>query len=98
MSKEADLSLVMETPPPGVFTYTDSKDYTTTESIDLLNGWLLTKGFTLVRRERMLMCLDLKGGLPEGTIPRGTVEVRQRRAHLQAPMVSRRRRAWLGKG
>ena len=74
ISKEADLSLVMDTPPPGVFTYSDSKDYTTTESIDLLNGWLLTKGFTLVRRERMLMCLDLKGGLPEGAIPRVTLE------------------------
>ena len=74
ISKEADLSLVMETPPPGTFNYSDSRDYTTTESIDLLNGWLLTKGFTLVRRERMLMCLDLKGGLPEGTIPRVSPE------------------------
>lgn len=70
VSREADLSLVMETAPPGVFSYSDSKDYTTTAAIDLLNGWLLTKGFTLVRRERMLMCLDLKAGLPEGTIPR----------------------------
>jgi type II secretory pathway component GspD/PulD (secretin) len=73
ISKEADLSLVMETPPPGTFTYADSKDYSTIEAIDLLNGWLLTKGFTLVRRERMLMCLNLKGGLPEGTIPRITL-------------------------
>ncbi len=70
IAKEADLSLVMETPPPGVFNYSDSKDYSTIESIDLLNGWLLTKGFTLVRRERMLMCLDLKTGLPEGAIPK----------------------------
>ena len=70
IAKEADLSLVMETPPPGTFNYSDSRDYTTTESIDLLNGWLLTKGFALVRRERMLMVLDLKAGLPEGTIPR----------------------------
>ncbi len=70
VSREADLSLVMETPPPGVFSYSDSKEYTTTAAIDLLNGWLLTKGFTLVRRERMLMCLDLKAGLPEGAIPR----------------------------
>jgi hypothetical protein len=37
IAKESDLSLVMETPPPGVFNYSDSKDYTTTESIDLLN-------------------------------------------------------------
>jgi len=74
VAKEADLSLVMETPPPGVFNYSDSKDYSTTESIDLINGWLLTKGFTLVRRERMLMCLDLKPGLPEGAIPKVTAE------------------------
>ena len=74
ISKEADLSLVMDTPPPGTFHYSDSKDYSTTDAIDLLNGWLLTKGFTLVRRERMLMCLDLKGGLPEGAIPRVTLE------------------------
>jgi len=70
VAREADLSLVMETPPPGVFSYSDSKNYSTTAAIDLLNGWLLTKGFTLVRRERMLMCLDLKSGLPEGAIPR----------------------------
>ena len=70
VAREADLSLVMETPPPGVFSYSDSKDYSTTAAVDLLNGWLLTKGFTLVRRERMLMCLDLKSGLPEGAIPR----------------------------
>ncbi len=74
IAKEADLSLVMEVPPPGMFNYSDSKDYTTVESIDLLNGWLLTKGFTLVRRERMLMCMDLKGGLPEGAVPRITPE------------------------
>ncbi|MEY2726207.1 MAG: hypothetical protein RLZZ458_2074, partial [Planctomycetota bacterium] len=30
VAREADLSLVMETPPPGVFSYSDSKDYTTT--------------------------------------------------------------------
>ncbi len=71
---EADLSLVMETAPPGTFNYKDSKEYTPTEAIDLINGWLLTKGFTLVRRERLLMCLDLKGGLPEGAIPQITPE------------------------
>ncbi|MEZ6043008.1 MAG: secretin N-terminal domain-containing protein [Planctomycetaceae bacterium] len=74
MASEAGLSLVMDEPPPGTFNYTDSKDYSPTEAIDLLNGWLLTKGFTLVRRERLLMCLNLKGGLPDGAIPRVTEE------------------------
>ena len=83
IAKEADLSLVMETPPPGTFNYSDSRDYTTTESIDLLNGWLLTKGFALVRRERMLMVLDLKAGLPEGTIPRISPEELETRGRYE---------------
>lgn len=74
MANEAGLSLVMEDPPPGTFNYSDSKEYTPTEAVDLLNGWLMTKGFTLVRRDRLLMCLNLKGGLPDGAIPRVTVD------------------------
>ena len=46
---EAGLSLVMDEAPPGTFNYSDSKEYTPTEAIDLLNGWLLTKG-----RERLV--------------------------------------------
>lgn len=74
MADEAGLSLVMDDVPEGAFNYSDSKEYTPTEAIDLLNGWLLTKGFTLVRRERLLMCLNLKEGLPEGAIPRIPLE------------------------
>jgi len=74
LANEAGLSLVMDEAPPGVFNYTDTKAYTPTEAIDLLNGWLLTKGYTLVRRERLLMCLNLKGGLPDNAIPRITID------------------------
>ncbi|MEQ9408397.1 MAG: secretin N-terminal domain-containing protein [Fuerstiella sp.] len=74
LAGEAGLSLVMDEAPPGVFNYTDVKAYTPTEAIDLLNGWLLTKGYTLVRRERLLMCLNLKAGLPDNAIPRITIE------------------------
>ena len=83
IAREADLSLVMEVPPPGTFSYSDSKDYSTAESIDLINGWLLTKGFTLVRRERMLMCLDLKAGLPEGAVPRITADELDTRSRFE---------------
>lgn len=74
VADEAGLSLVMDEAPPGTFNYSDSKEYTPTEAIDLLNGWLLTKGYTLVRRERLVMCLNLKDGLPDGAIPRITLE------------------------
>ncbi|HID22861.1 MAG TPA: hypothetical protein EYP14_10745, partial [Planctomycetaceae bacterium] len=51
-AQQADLSLVMDAPPPGTFNYSDTRAYTPTEAIDLLNSVLLPKGFTLIRRER----------------------------------------------
>lgn len=66
---QADLSLVMEFPPPGTFNYRDSHRYTPAEAIDLLNGVLLTKGFTLVRRNRMLMVINLEDGIPPELVP-----------------------------
>ncbi len=83
VADEAGLSLVMDEAPPGTFNYSDSKEYTPTEAIDLLNGWLLTKGYTLVRRERLVMCLNLKGGLPDGAIPRITLEDLETRGRFE---------------
>lgn len=70
LANEADLSLVMDAPPPATFNYTDGKTYTPTEAIDLLNGVLLTKDFTLIRRGRMLIVVDMKEGIPQDLIPR----------------------------
>jgi type II secretory pathway component GspD/PulD (secretin) len=52
---QAGLSLMMDTPPPGVFNYTDPKRYTPEKAIDLLNSVLLMKGMILIRNEQMLM-------------------------------------------
>ncbi len=77
MSREADLSLVMETPPP-------EHSHIRTEGLHNNRGnrfaeWLAAdQGFTLIRRERMLMCLSLKDGLPDGAIPRVTPRSSQR--------------------
>ena len=61
---ESDLSLIMDSPPSGTFNYTDNRSYTPAEAIDLLNGVLLTKGYTLIRRDRMLMLINLEDGIP----------------------------------
>jgi len=74
VAEEADLSLVMDAPPAGSFNYSDSKQYTPTQAIDVLNGWLLTKRYALIRRDRLLMCIDLTEGLPEGVVPRVALE------------------------
>ena len=73
-AKQADLSLVLDAPPPGTFNYSDSKSYTVVEALDLLNGVLSTKGYTLIRRGRMLLVVDVQDGIPEGLIPRIPLE------------------------
>jgi len=67
-AEQSDLSLVMDSPPPGTFNYTDGKPYTPAEAIDLLNSILLTKGYTLVRREKMLIVVNLEDGIPPNLV------------------------------
>jgi type II secretory pathway component GspD/PulD (secretin)/predicted RNA binding protein with dsRBD fold (UPF0201 family) len=76
VARQSGLSLVLpEAPPPGTFNYTDTKEFTATEAIDLINGVLINKGYTLIRREKMLVVLDLTEGIPEGSlVPQVTVE------------------------
>ena len=69
-ARQAGLSLVANSVPPGTFTYSDSKSYTPVQALDLLNGVLITRSYTLVRRERMLICLNLADGIPAGMLPR----------------------------
>ena len=68
-AQQADLSLVMDAPPQGTFNYSDTREYTPAEAIDLLNGVLLTKGYTLIRRDRMLMLINLEDGVPANLVP-----------------------------
>ena len=63
-AEQANLSLVMDTEPPGLFTYNDTREFTPSEAIDLLNSVLLSKNFTLIRRERMLVVVDTSTGVP----------------------------------
>ena len=67
-ARQADLSLVMDAPPQGTFNYSDNHEYTPAEAIDLLNGVLLTKGYTLIRRNRLLMLINLEDGIPPNLV------------------------------
>ena len=74
-AQQADLSLVIpETIPPGTFNYSDTKDYTPAEAIDLLNSVLLTKNYYLVRHDRMLMLVNLDDGIPKNLVTTVPVE------------------------
>jgi len=67
-AEQADLSLIMEGPPAGTFNYTDGQSYTVSEAIDVLNSILLTKGYTLVKREKMLIVVNLEDGIPPNLV------------------------------
>ncbi len=66
---EAEMSLVMDHPPVGTFNYSDYRDYSVPNALDLLNGVLLTKGYTLVRRDRLLMLIPLDEEIPPNLVP-----------------------------
>lgn len=67
-AQQSDLSLVLESPPSGTFNYSDSRRYTPAEALDVLNSVLLTKGYTLVRRDRMLVLVNLEDGIPPNLV------------------------------
>lgn len=67
-AQQADLSLLMDAPPQGTFNYTDSRRYTPAEALDVLNSVLLTKGYTLVRKGRMLFVVNLEDEIPPSLV------------------------------
>jgi type II secretory pathway component GspD/PulD (secretin) len=73
-ARQDNLTLVMDRAPPGTFTYSDNRSYTPTEAIDLLNSVLLTKNFTLLRRDRMLTVIELTADIPIELLPRIKLE------------------------
>jgi len=88
VARQAGLSLVLDSPPPGTLNYTDDKEYTPTEAIDLLNSVLLTKGFTLIRRDRMLVCVNIEDGIPENLVPQVSLDELDYRGKFELVRVS----------
>jgi type II secretory pathway component GspD/PulD (secretin) len=70
---EAGLGLDMEQVPPGTLNHYDNEKYTPAEALDVLNGYLLRRGFLLVRRDRFLVVVNIDNGIPPNLIPAVTV-------------------------
>jgi type II secretory pathway component GspD/PulD (secretin) len=73
-AEEAGLTLDMAAPPPGTFNYFDKGKYSITEALDILNGYLLQKGFVLVRRDQFLVVLNIDNPIPPNLIPQVSPE------------------------
>lgn len=69
-ARESGLSLDLIDVPPGTFSYYDQKSYTSSEALDVLNGYLLPKGFVLVHRDDFLVSLNIDDPIPPNLIPK----------------------------
>lgn len=78
----AGLSLV-DGSIPGTFNYTDPRQYTVAEAMDLLNRVLLAKGYALVRRDRMLLVVNVADGVPPDLAPRVTIDELGKRGRFE---------------
>ena len=80
IAAEGGFHLNMTAPPPGAFTYNDPTPRTILEVLDLINGILITEGYTIVRRDRILQVLDLRKPLPNWVFPEVSIENLRSRA------------------
>jgi len=71
---KAGLSLDSQDVPEGTFNYYDAKKYTVSQTLDVLNGYLIPKGYLLVRRDNFLVSLSIANGVPPSVIPNVSLE------------------------
>ena len=67
---KANLAIVTD-PMPTLGTlnyYGNNREFSIRDALDELNGILLTKGYTMLRRDRLLMIINLEDGVPPGLV------------------------------
>ncbi len=87
----AGYSLVMQSPPQGLFNYDDSNAKTPKEGLDILNKLLLGQDFLLVPNDKLLVLVDLKNPIPTGLvqqIPIEELDPKSPKEHGQYDLVS----------
>ncbi len=74
-AETAKLSLDMNEVPTGTFNYyNDDKNFTVKEALDILNSYLLRKGFVLIFRDRTIVVWNLDDPPPPNLIPQVSLE------------------------
>lgn len=68
-SDASGLTLDATTVPPGTFNYYDKREYTPIEALDVINGYLLQKGYLMVKRDEFLVVLSMDQPIPPNLIP-----------------------------
>lgn len=65
----AGYTLDMTETPRGTFSYTNGKEYTAEQAMDIMNGYLQRKGYALLLKDGFLVCVNLDKGPPVNLIP-----------------------------
>ncbi|MEO2034433.1 MAG: secretin N-terminal domain-containing protein, partial [Planctomycetaceae bacterium] len=65
----ADLTLDLNQLPPGTFSHIDDNTYTAKQALDVMNGYLVRKGFVMVEKDNFLIVLNGDNGIPPSLIP-----------------------------
>lgn len=70
----AGLTLDMQRVPPGSLTHLDRKEYSATRALDIINGYLIRKGFGVVRKDGFLVVVNLDEQLDQSLVPEVTLD------------------------
>lgn len=68
-AETAGLTLDPTVMPPGAFNYYDKNEYTPAQALDVMNGYLLPRGYLLLQRDRFLVVQDINQGVPPSLVP-----------------------------
>ena len=70
----AGLTLDLNDVPQGTFNYHDEREYSPIEALDVINGYLLQKGYLLVRRDEFLVVVNIDSGIPPNLVPTVSID------------------------
>jgi type II secretory pathway component GspD/PulD (secretin) len=68
-AEAAGLTLDLTDTPPGSFNYIDRREHSLPEAVDVLNGYLLPRGYVVVRRDQFLAVLKTDNPILSNLIP-----------------------------
>jgi type II secretory pathway component GspD/PulD (secretin) len=68
------LTLDMQRVPPGSLSHLDQQQYSSTRALDIMNGYLIRKGFGIVEKDGFLIVVNLDEQLDQSLIPEFTLE------------------------
>ena len=65
----ADLTLDLNQVPPGTFSHIDDNTYNAKQALDVMNGYLLRKGYAMVQKDNFLIVLNTDNDIYPSLIP-----------------------------